>query len=268
MRVDGGRAADNLERAVNMIKQAADTGCDIVVLPECCDLGWTCPDAKALAKPIPGAHSDHICSAAAKFGVYVVIGVTEEDNGQVYNAAILVSPQGEILLKHRKINVLDIEQPVYANGQSLAVVDTPLGVLALNICADNFPDSLALGHSLARMGAQIILSPCAWAVPADHNNTKEPYGTMWKQSYTSLAQLYNIPVIGVSNVGWITGGPWVGDKCIGCSLAVSHNGEILTEGPYGVDAEALVTADVELAARTVRGTDWARTLRDKGYVGP
>ena len=37
------------------------------------------------------------------------------------------------------------------------------------MAADNFPDSLVLGHSLARMGAQILLSPSAWAVPADHD---------------------------------------------------------------------------------------------------
>jgi hypothetical protein len=32
--------------------------------------------------------------------------------------------------------------------------------------------SLVLGHAMARMGAQIILSPCAWAMLADHEAEK------------------------------------------------------------------------------------------------
>ena len=40
-------------------------------------------------------------------------------------------------------------------------------------------------------------------------------------------------VVGVSNVGWITDGPWKGRKCIGCSLAVGPGGAILAQGPYG-----------------------------------
>ena len=30
----------------------------------------------------------------------------------------------------------------------------------------------------------------------------------------------------------MTGGPWAGRKCIGCSLAVGPGGAILAEGPY------------------------------------
>ena len=83
------------------------------------------------------------------------------------------------------------------------------------------------------MGAQVILSPSAWAVDADHDNARDPYGKLWRDSYTELARLYDVTVIGVSNVGPITGGPWAGRKCIGCSLAVGPGGEVLAEGPYG-----------------------------------
>ncbi len=148
---------------------------------------------------------------------------------------MLIDPSGQVLLKHRKINLLDIEQGLYSTGDRLAVAETACGVLGVNISADNFPDSLVLGHSLARMEAQILLSPCAWAVPAEHDPVAEPYGALWEGSYRSLASLYEMPVVGVSNVGWITGGPWTGRKCIGCSLAVGACGEILAKGPYGVE---------------------------------
>ena len=43
MLVEGGRLGENLRRAAEMIAAAASQGCQIVVLPECLDLGWTHP---------------------------------------------------------------------------------------------------------------------------------------------------------------------------------------------------------------------------------
>ena len=39
MLVEGGRLEENLTRAVEMIAQAGRQGCQIVILPECLDLG-------------------------------------------------------------------------------------------------------------------------------------------------------------------------------------------------------------------------------------
>ena len=150
----------------------------------------------------------------------------------------------------------------------MGVAETELGRIGLNICADNFKKALVLAHSLARMGARLILSPCAWAVDADHDNEKQPYGEGWKESYTKIARLYELPVIGVSNVGWIRSGPWAGRKCIGCSLAVGAGGEILAEGPYGEEAEALIPVEVEIKPMPVKGTRISGWLRDRGYEVP
>ena len=152
----------------------------LIVLPECLDLGWTHPSAQSLAQPIPGSSCDVLTQAAIGTGIYVAAGLTERDGPRIYNAAVLIAPDGTILLKHRKINLLDIEQPLYAIGDRLQVARTPFGVIGLNICADNFPDSLALGHALGRMGAQLLVSPSAWAVPADHDPQREPYGALWE----------------------------------------------------------------------------------------
>src|SRR5207248_9465749 len=128
-------------------------------------------------------------------------------------------------------------------------------------------DSLAVSHVLARMGAQVILSPSAWAVDADHDNVREPYGKRWLDAYTELARLYDVTVVGVSNVGRITGGPWTGRKCIGCSLAVGPGGEILAQGPYGDNAEALVGVEVRPRPPIAHGTDFAAALQNRGYRG-
>ena len=244
MRVEGGQVEENLERAVQMIRRAGETGCEVVVLPECLDFGWTHPSARQGAQPIPGRFSDRLCAAARAAGVYVVAGLTEREGMRLYNAAVFLSPEGEILRKHRKINELDFARELYTIGDSLAVTETPLGTIGINICADNSPDSLALGQSLGRMGARVLLSPSAWAVQADHDNVADPYGRLWRESYTALAKQYDMTVVGVSNVGWMTGGPWAGRRCIGCSLAVGPGGKILIEGPYGESTEALLTVEV------------------------
>lgn len=264
--VRGGQPEANLNRAASAIRAAAAQGCRLVVLPECLDLGWTDPSARERAQPIPGPHADVLANAARENRTFVAAGLVERAGSRLYNAAVLIAPTGEILLHHRKLNELDIALDLYSIGDRLGVVETELGTLGLAICADNFGSSLAVSHVLARMGAQVILSPSAWAVDADHDNTRDPYGKLWRDSYTELAKLYDVTVLGVSNIGLITGGPWKGRKCIGCSLAVGPGGAVLAEGRY--DVEEVVKVDVTPRAPIARGTGFAEALAARGYRGP
>ena len=196
--VEGGRPQLNLDRAVNAIAEAADKGCPLIVLPECLDLGWTHPLAYDCAQPIPGAHVERLSAAARNHHIHVAAGLVERAGERLYNSAVLLSPSGQVLLHHRKINELDVGLTMYSVGDRLGVADTELGVLGLNICADNFDTSLCIAHLQARMGAQLILSPSAWAVDADHDNARQPYGDLWRNSYGQLTRLYDLTVIGGS----------------------------------------------------------------------
>jgi len=266
--VEGGNPAANLDRGVASIRRAADLGCRVVVLPECLDIGWTHPSARDFAQPIPGPHFARLARAAKDAGAFVAAGLVERAGPKIFNAAVLIGPSGDLLLHHRKINELDIALDLYSVGDRVGVAHTDLGTFGLNICADNFSDSLAISHVLCRMGAQVILSPSAWAVDADHDNEREPYGKLWLDSYTELTRLYDVTVIGVSNVGRITGGPWAGRKCIGCSLAMGPGGRVLARGPYGETAEAVIPVEVEPQQLVGRGTQIAEVLKARGYVGP
>jgi predicted amidohydrolase len=264
--VEGGRLEANVARAVAMIGRAAASGCAVVVLPECADVGWTHPGARELAQPIPGPTVDRIAEAARANGIHVVAGLTERAGGErLYNAAVLLGPDGRLLLRHRKINELDVGHDLYDVGDSLGVAHTPLGTIAVNVCADNFPDTLVFAHAQARMGAQVLLSPSAWAVDADHDDARDRYGGLWETAYTSVARLFDMAVVGVSNVGRLTAGPWAGRKCIGCSLAVGPGGAILARGPYGEAAESLVVVDVPVKPPAARGTLVSERLRARGY---
>ena len=254
MRTEWGEVERNLAHAAEMIAEGAGQGCSVVVLPECLDVGWTHPDTATLAAPIPGPHSDALAEAASRHDVWVVAGLAERDAGRIYNAAVLICPSGEVVLKYRKINVLEIAQPYYEIGDRLGVAHTPLGTVGVNICADNWGDVLLFSKALGRMGARMIVSPCAWAMEADHDNEEEPYGGPWRDAYAEVAREFDIPVVGVSNVGWIRGGPWAGRKCIGCSMAVGRDGETIAMAPYGEDAEVVIPVELAITRMPVKGT--------------
>lgn len=259
MRVTPGDVLNNVRRARRFIKQATAEGAQVVVLPEALDCGWTHPSARQQASPVPGAGTHFgLAAAAMEHRVYVCGGLTERRGDRIYNAAVLISPAGDLLLHHRKLNELDIAHDLYEQGNHLGTTRTPLATFGLMICADGFATGHVASRTLALMGADVILSPGAWAVPADHDNVKTPYGQVWRDCYTPVAREHDLWIVGVSNVGPITAGPWAGRKCIGCSLVIGPGGREVLQGPYGEDAEALLYVDVGPHARNVRGTSWRR----------
>lgn len=244
MLVKAGQLDINLNKACEMIAKAASKGCNIIVLPECLDIGWTYPKAKDLAHPIPGYSSDRLSLAAKENNIYVVAGLTENCGDRTYNSAVIISNKGEIVLTHRKINELSFALDTYTTGDKINDIDTEYGKLGLAICADLRVEGDPIGNSLGLMGSRLLLSPCAWSVPPDHDNTLNPYGQEWVDPYSLIAKRFNMVVVGVSNVGAVEGGEWDGWKCIGCSVAVGPNGEILAQGSYGENAEELLTFEI------------------------
>ena len=246
MQVIGGEKERNLNHAVELIEQAVNQGAELALLPECLDLGWTHPSSASLAESIPdGWTYRRLKKAAADNHIYICAGLTERAGERVFNAAVLINNFGEVRLKHRKINELDIGREYYSTGDRLNVIDTSFGRIGLMICADGFAEGQVLSRSLCLMGAEIILSPCAWAVDNDHDNLADPYGDFWRKVYVPVARRFSTTIIGVSNVGAITAGPWEGRKCIGSSLAVGPDGKDIIQGPYGIDAESILIIDVD-----------------------
>jgi predicted amidohydrolase len=247
MLVAGGERDRNVAHALELVAEAAAAGANLVVLPEALPLGWTDPSSAELAEPIPdGPWCSALRDAAREHGVHLCSGVVERDADRVYNAAVLLAPSGEVLLHHRKLNELDVGHFAYAAGDRLGVVDTELGRIGLMICADAFAEDRVVTRTLGLMGARLIVSPSAWAVPADHDQEAEPYGDLWRNAYGPVCAQFGLWVAGVSNVGWIAGGPWEGRKCIGTSLVMGPDGEVAAQGSYGPEAEEILWCDVDL----------------------
>ncbi len=245
MLVVPGEYEANLERAETMACRAADAECRILVLPECLDAGWAYPRSGEISSAIPGRTADALSRIARENGLIVAAGFTERAGEEVYNSALLIDETGQIVATHRKINELDFARRIYSTGRSLSVADTSVGRIGLNICADNHITSLSLGMAISSMGTQLLLSPSSWAVAPNRDTDVEPYDE-WVVAYGTLDHDTGMPVVGVSNVGPVIAGEWAGWKCIGSSLAVGPDGEVLRQATYGDDAEELCIVDVPL----------------------
>lgn len=257
MRVEPGEKASNLEHAAQLVTEAARSGAHLVVLPEASTVGWTDARSATHADAIPDGESvQQLSELARRHQIHLCAGLVERSGQQVFNAAVLLGPRGDLSLHHRKIFELDIAHDGYALGDRLQVADTALGRIGVMICADAFAPGQVISRTLGLMGADLIISPCAWAVPAGHDNVTEPYGQLWQDNYGPVARDFSIWIAGVSNVGPITSGPWRGRKCIGSSLLVGPDGKAVLQGPYGEDAETILYADIKPVPRPARGDRW------------
>jgi predicted amidohydrolase len=264
MYVEGGALDANISHATEQISEAARNDAHIALLPEVMDLGWTHSSALELAGRVPGGKAyEALAGAARENNIFVCAGIVEKDGDRIYNTAVLIDNRGKLLIRHRKLNELDIAHNLYGQGDRLNVCHTIYGTLGLHICADANAKDLTLSRSLGYMGADIILSPCSWAVPPDHDNLKEPYGDTWNKAYKPVAREFGIWIIGVSNVGPVTDGPWKDWNCIGCSLVINPEGNEVLTGPYGAGADTIIYMDITTLERPARGTGWHNYWQQK-----
>ncbi len=261
--VEGGEPDRNFERAEIMVRDASHNKCDLILLPECMDLGWTHPSAKTESLTIPGLYSDKICKLAKENNIYVCCGLTEKDDQthKIYNSSIICDNKGKIICKYRKINILSEALDYYSIGSNLSVIDTPFGKIGLNICSDNYYDSLEIGNTLGRMGAQIILSPSSWTV--DYNITEEsdPYGEKWIKPYQTLAKIFNLVVVSTTSVGYLVGGPFEGRKMVGCSLVVDKDG-VIYRGNFNEIAGDLGIKKIKIPISDIKGTLIGKRIKE------
>lgn len=257
MYVTPGDLQKNLSHATQLINEAAAGGANVILLPEVMDLGWTHPSARQSAETIPGGKTyKSLAKAAKRNNVWLCCGIVEKDGDAIYNAAVIIDNNGDLQIKHRKLNELDIAHDVYAQGDRLGVCNTPWGRFGLMICADANAKDRVLTRSLCYMGADVILSPSSWAVPPDHDNAKDPYGDTWRKAYIPVAKEFSVWIVSASNVGPVTEGPWKNWKCIGCSLIVGPDGNEKLMGPYGEHAEKILYYTINPIQRPARGTRW------------
>ena len=171
---------------------------DFLVLPEI----FTCPyDNKyfpEFAQSDGGTVYRFLSKLARDRRMYVIGGsVPELENGKIYNTSYVFDRSGNLIGKHRKVHLFDIdvkggqyfkESDVLSAGESITVVDTEYGKIGVCICFDiRFPD---LFIEMRDAGANMVF------VPAAFNMTTGP--AHWETLFRSRALDQQIYVLGCS----------------------------------------------------------------------
>ncbi|KAJ2949571.1 hypothetical protein O0L34_g15489 [Tuta absoluta] len=163
--------AKNIQSAVNWICKAKDAGAELVTLPECFNSPYGTKYFNDYAEEIPkGETSKALSEAAAKYGVCVVGGTfPERSNGKLYNTCTVWGPKGEMLAKHRKMHLFDIDIPgkitfkeseVLSPGDQVTTFMFNGIMIGIGICYDlRFPE---LAHVMAKEGCSVLIYPSAF----------------------------------------------------------------------------------------------------------
>lgn len=166
----------NLDNAIAKI-EAACTGPNpprLVVLPEFVFQGppRAMPASQWMERAcaeMPGPITDRLAAVAQKFGIYIAGNHFEVDArwpGRYFNSCFLLSPQGEVIMRYRRINTASWTSPhdiieeyreAYGEDGVFPVVDTELGRLAIYPCGEVL--SPELSRVLMLRGAEVIIHP-------------------------------------------------------------------------------------------------------------
>lgn len=231
-----GDKAENIKKIERQVTKAKQQGAELVIFPELSVTGYTMRDQiYELAETIPGHSTTVLERLANKTGTYIVFGMpelSEKTQATVYNAAVLVGPDG-FIGKYRKMylpthSVFE-EKRYFRPGYQTAVFETELGKIGLIICYDIFFPEVS---RLTRLkGAQLIV--CISASPATRRTFFE--------TLTAARAIENTAFLAYVNLVGIEDGLqfWGGSRLVG------PNGKTLVQAKY--DEEDLVVGEISYA---------------------
>ncbi len=157
-RPSGKSMQGNCEEYAPLIAEAAKQKADLVVLGETLTYYGLGKDYAACAESIPGPSTKYFGELAKKHDLYIVAGLLERDRHLVYNVAVLIGPDGNVVGKYRKVCLPrgEIEHGC-APGHEYPVFNTRFGKLGMMVCYDGFFPEVA--RELSNRGAEVIAWP-------------------------------------------------------------------------------------------------------------
>lgn len=240
----------NRDKAAAMAREAARAGAKIVCFPEIANTIYFCYDLDpkyfVFAEPMDGPSVQQMQAVARETGVLIVYPFYELDEGQRFNTAVVIGPEGDLYGKYRKSSIPTMtpakgakespsdEKFFFApNTLGFPVFDTPFGIrIGLLICYDrHFPEAARV---LGLRGADLVLVPTA---------TFRPWvREVWEIELRAHAIANNYYVGGVNKVGLDERG--APDRWhFGSSLFIDPRGQVLVRA--GDQHDEIVYADID-----------------------
>lgn len=150
----------SLNRMEKMLDECAQWGAQLVCLQEYGLIGY--PKAE-WAETIPGPSVERLGKKCKEHGIYLVAGtILEKEENSLYNTVPLIGPDGKLIGKYRKVNILNWppKKEIDAGlkeGNEIILFDTPIGKLGVLTGADLDPCEPC--RILALKGCDVLLAP-------------------------------------------------------------------------------------------------------------
>lgn len=154
----------NLAALTGIATQALEGGARLLVLPEMCATGYRFPNPEAIrpmSEPVRGPTFRAFAPLAKQYKAHLVIGFVEDHEGRLFNAALVLNPDGKIEALYRK-RLLYIDDHTWANPGDLPypTFQTPYGSATVGICMD-INDPRFLTH-IRRARPDVLCFPTNW----------------------------------------------------------------------------------------------------------
>ena len=267
--------AENLQRAMERVREVASRGANVVCLPELFQTQYFCQREDAalfdLAEPIPGPTTQKLSTLAKELKVVLVASLFERRTAGVYhNTAVTFDTDGSQRDIYRKMHIPDdplyYEKYYFTPGDlGFKAVTTNAGRVGTLVCWDQwYPEGARL---TALQGASILFYPTAigW-----HPAEKAEFGVAQHDAWRTIQRAHAIAngvYVGVVNrvgfeTGNIRGNQASGDglEFWGGSFLSDPFGRIIAEASH--NKEEILIGEVDLKAMEDTRRNWP-FLRDR-----
>jgi predicted amidohydrolase len=165
MKPELGRPENNLLKMSDFISTiTSQQKVDLIVFPELITSGYELGvQFTELAQRVPGPAINLMAQRAADSGVYIAFGLATKEKVEsiLYNSAVLIGPEGELVGHYNKIHLRGEERMAFREGFRLPVFETgEIGRIGLMLGWDlAFPE---VARALALEGADVLCCMANW----------------------------------------------------------------------------------------------------------
>ncbi len=266
--------ADNLERAVAMLGEAARRGAQIACLPELFRTQYFCQTEEAarfdLSEPIPGPTTEMLAGVAKETGMAVVGSIFERRAAGIYhNTAVVIDADGSLRGRYRKMHIPDdplyYEKYYFTPGDlGFQAFETSFARVGTLVCWDQwYPEAARL---TALQGAEIVFYPTAigWH-PSEKAEFGEAQASAWETIQRAHAIANGIYVAAVNRIGH-EGPAGGGLEFWGSSFLADPFGRIIARAGHENEEILIATCDPKLQEETRRNWPFLRDRRIDAYA--
>ncbi len=197
----------NIQHAEQLVREAASSGAQIILLQELFERVYFCQKQKEeyrqFATPTDqNTAIAHFQNLALELNVVLPISFFEQSGPVAYNSIAIIDANGQNLGIYRKTHIPDgpgyNEKFYFTPGDTgFKVWDTAFGKIGVGICWDQwFPET---ARAMSLMGAELLFFPTA--IGSEPYNENIDSSSHWQRTQQGHAAANVIPVIASNRIG-------------------------------------------------------------------